>query len=146
MGKSSLVNALAGIEIMTVNGIREADSRGRHTTTHRQLIRLSSGVMVIDTPGMRELGVWDAAEGLEDAFADVERYVGQCRFSDCRHEREPGCAVRAAIAAGKLDPVRLESYRKLQAESLSKEEMLRRKRDWAKGVAKYNRQRTHEDR
>lgn len=146
VGKSSLVNALAGIEIMTVNGIREADSRGRHTTTHRQLIRLSSGVMVIDTPGMRELGVWDAAEGLEDAFADVERYVGQCRFSDCRHEREPGCAVRAAIAAGKLDPVRLESYRKLQAESLSKEEMLRRKRDWAKGVAKYNRQRIHEDR
>ena len=108
VGKSSLVNALAGIEIMTVNGIREADSRG--------------------------------------AFADVERYVGQCRFSDCDHEREPGCAVRAAIAAGKLDPVRLESYRKLQAESLSKEEMLRRKRDWAKGVAKYNRQRTHEDR
>ena len=145
VGKSSLVNALAGEEIMTVNGIREEDGRGRHTTTHRQLVRLSSGVILIDTPGMRELGLWDAAEGLTDAFQDVERYIGCCRFANCRHQREPGCAIRAAIAAGELDPKRFESYQKLQTESVSKAEMLRRKRDWAKGVAKYNRQRKDED-
>ena len=103
VGKSSLVNALAGEEIMAVNGIREDDSKGRHTTTHRQLIRLKSGVMIIDTPGMRELGMWDVSEGLSDAFADVERFMGKCRFSDCRHQREPGCAIKAAIAAGELD-------------------------------------------
>lgn len=146
VGKSSLVNALAGEEIMTVSGIRERDGKGRHTTTHRQLVRLKSGVIVIDTPGMRELGMWDVQEGLEDAFADVERYLGQCRFFDCRHEREPGCAIRAAIAAGELDVAHFESYRKLRAEAVSREEMLRRKRGWAKGVAKYNRQRRHEDR
>ena len=103
VGKSSLVNALAGEEIMTVNGIREDDSKGRHTTTHRQLIRLNNGVMIIDTPDMRELGMWDVLEGLGDAFADVEAFLGKCRFSDCRHETEPGCAIKAAIAAGELD-------------------------------------------
>ena len=141
VGKSSLVNALAGEEIMAVSGIREQDSKGRHTTTHRQLIRLKSGVMIIDTPGMRELGMWDVSEGLGDAFGDVERFLGQCRFSDCRHDREPGCAIRAAIAAGELDPSRWESYRKLKEEAVSKEELLRRKQEWAKGVAKFSRQR-----
>ena len=100
VGKSSLVNALAGEEIMAVKAIREDDSKGRHTTTHRQLIRLKSGVMVIDTPGMRELGMWEVSEGLADAFSDVESYLGSCRFSDCTHEKEPGCAIRAAISAG----------------------------------------------
>ena len=103
VGKSSLVNALAGEERMAVQAIREDDSKGRHTTTHRQLIRLKSGVLVIDTPGMRELGMWDVSEGLQDAFADVEALAGKCRFSDCRHECEPGCAVREAIASGELD-------------------------------------------
>ena len=145
VGKSSLVNALAGKEIMTVNGIREDDGKGRHTTTHRQLVRLQSGVLIIDTPGMRELGMWDVSEGLTDAFTDVESYASRCRFADCRHQQEPGCAVRAAIAAGELDAARFDSYRKLRTESVSKEEMLRRKRDWAKGVAKYNRQRKNED-
>ena len=126
---------------MAVSGIREQDSKGRHTTTHRQLIRLKSGVMIIDTPGMRELGMWDVSEGLGDAFGDVERFLGQCRFSDCRHDREPGCAIRAAIAAGELDPSRWESYRKLKEEAVSKEELLRRKQKWAKGVAKFSRQR-----
>ena len=144
VGKSSLVNALAGEEIMTVNSIREYDSRGRHTTTHRQLIRLNSGVMVIDTPGMRELGMWDVSEGLVDAFADVESHMGKCRFSDCTHEREPGCAIKAAIAAGELDIARWESYRKLKEEALSKEEMLRRKHEWSKGVAKFTKQRKKE--
>ena len=144
VGKSSLVNALAGQEIMAVSAIREDDSKGRHTTTHRQLIRLSSGVMVIDTPGMRELGMWDASEGLVDAFADVEKYLGRCRFSDCRHESEPGCAIKAAIAAGELDPMRWESYQNLKEEAVTKDELLRRKHEWSKGVAKFSRNRNKE--
>ena len=141
VGKSSLVNALAGEEVMAVSAIREDDSKGRHTTTHRQLIQLKTGVMIIDTPGMRELGMWEAAEGLRDAFSDVEIYLGRCRFSDCRHQREPGCAIRAAIAAGELDASRWESYQKLKEEAIDKEEMLRRKREWSKGVAKFSKQR-----
>ena len=144
VGKSSLVNALAGEEIMAVSAIREYDSRGRHTTTHRQLIRLKSGVMIIDTPGMRELGMWDVSEGLGDAFADVEKHLGRCRFSDCKHQREPGCAIRAAIAAGELDAQRWESYQKLSEEAVDKDEMLRRKREWSKGVAKFTKQRNKE--
>ena len=144
VGKSSLVNALAGEEIMTVNGIREDDSKGRHTTTHRQLIRLSSGVMIIDTPGMRELGMWDISEGLGDAFSDVEKFLGKCRFSDCRHESEPGCAIKAALATGELDVERWESYQKLKEEAVDKAEMLRRKNEWSKGVAKFTKQRKKE--
>ena len=144
VGKSSLVNALAGEEIMTVNGIREDDSKGRHTTTHRQLIRLQSGVMIIDTPGMRELGMWDVSEGLGDAFADVEQFLGRCRFTDCRHESEPGCGIKAAIASGELDASRWESYRKLKEESVDRDEMLRRKHEWSKGVAKFTKQRKKE--
>lgn len=136
VGKSSLVNALAGEEIMTVNGIREDDSKGRHTTTHRQLIRLKSGVMIIDTPGMRELGMWDVSDGIGDAFADVEKFLGKCRFSDCRHESEPGCAIKAAIASGELDIQRWESYRKLREEAVDKAQMLRRKNEWHKSLRK----------
>ena len=141
VGKSSLVNALAGEEIMTVNDIREYDSKGRHTTTHRQLIRLKSGVMIIDTPGMRELGMWEISEGLGDAFADVEKYLGRCRFSDCRRESEPGCAIKAAIASGELEASRWESYRNLSEEAVGRDEMMRRKNEWAKGVAKFTKQR-----
>lgn len=144
VGKSSLVNALAGEPIMTVNGIREDDSKGRHTTTHRQLIRLNCGAMIIDTPGMRELGMWEVSEGLSDAFADVEQFLGRCRFSDCTHSGEPGCAIRAAIAQGELELSRWESYQKLKEESVDKDEMLRRKREWSKGVAKYSKQRKKE--
>ena len=144
VGKSSLVNALAEEEIMAVSAIREDDSKGRHTTTHRQLIRLKSGVMIIDTPGMRELGMWEAAEGLADAFSDVERCLGKCRFSDCRHESEPGCAIKAAIASGELDIARWESYQKLKEEAVDRDEMMRRKHEWSKGVAKFTRQRNKE--
>ena len=144
VGKSSLVNALAGEEVMAVSAIREDDSKGRHTTTHRQLIRLKSGVLIIDTPGMRELGMWDVSEGLGDAFADVEAYLGRCRFSDCRHHQEPGCAIRAAIAAGELDATRWESYCKLREEAVDKAEMLRRKNEWHKSLAKFTRQRNKE--
>ena len=129
---------------MTVNGIREDDSKGRHTTTHRQLIRLKSGAMIIDTPGMRELGMWDVSEGLGSAFADVERYLGTCRFSDCRHETEPGCAIKAAIGRGELELSRWESYRKLKEEDVDRDEMMRRKNEWAKGVAKFTKQRKKE--
>jgi len=144
VGKSSLVNALAGENIMAVNGIREDDSKGRHTTTHRQLIRLKSGVMIIDTPGMRELGMWEVSEGLGDAFADVEQFIGKCRFFDCKHETEPGCAIKAAIATGELDASRWESYQKLKEEAVDRDEMMRRKREWSKGVAKFTKQRKKE--
>ena len=144
VGKSSLVNALAGEEIMSAGAIREDDSKGRHTTTHRQLIRLQSGVMIIDTPGMRELGMWDVSGGLGDAFTDVEEFIGKCRFSDCRHKTEPGCAIKAAIAAGALERSRWESYQKLSGEAVDKAEMLRRKNEWHKGVAKFTKQRKKE--
>ena len=117
VGKSSLVNALAGENIMDVNGIREDDSKGRHTTTHRQLIMLKNGVMIIDTPGMRELGMWDISEGLNEAFSDIETLSQYCKFRDCRHENEPGCAVKKAIQSGELDERRFESYRKIKAEA-----------------------------
>ena len=117
VGKSSLVNALAGEELMPTLEIREWDSKGRHTTTERELVRLSSGALVIDTPGMRELGLWEADEGISDAFADVEALIGRCGFSDCGHDTEPGCAIKAALADGTLDVSRWEAYVRLKVES-----------------------------
>ena len=143
VGKSTLVNALAGGELMATGEIREDDSRGRHTTTHRELIMLPSGGMIIDTPGMRALGMWDVSEGLGGAFSDVEGLLGSCKFSDCRHESEPGCAVKAAIAAGELDPARWESYLALKKEARyadDKEGFLRDKREWHKSLSKGTRQ------
>lgn len=143
VGKSSLVNALAGQEIMAIGDIREDDSRGRHTTTHRQLIMLPSGVMIIDTPGMRELGMWDVSTGLGEAFSDVESFFGRCKFSDCRHQTEPGCAVRAAIKSGELSSERWDSYLKLKREakfSDNKEGYLRQKQQWHKELAKWGKQ------
>lgn len=115
-GKSTLLNALAGEHRMDTGEIRDADERGRHTTTHRELVRLASGALILDTPGMRELGLWEANAGVAQTFADIEALAGQCRFRDCGHGAEPGCAVRAAIEAGDLDPDRLRSFEKLQAE------------------------------
>lgn len=117
VGKSSLVNALAGEDIMAVNEIREEDGKGRHTTTHRQLILLKNQAMIIDTPGMRELGMWDVSSGLGEAFTDVEQFLGRCRFSDCKHQTEPGCAVREAIESGELSQERWKSYIKLKKEA-----------------------------
>ena len=137
VGKSSLVNTLAGKEIMDVNGIREDDSKGRHTTTHRELIKLENGVMIIDTPGMRELGMWDVSEGLTDAFADVEKFAGMCKFRDCKHENEPGCAVKRAIENGELTESRLESYRKIKAEAKFSEDgydYKKQKQQWEKAL------------
>lgn len=110
VGKSSLLNVLMKQEVMLVKAIREEDSRGRHTTTHRQLFMLPGGAMVIDTPGMRELGLFDADEGISAGFADVEDLFTACRFNDCRHHTEPGCAVLAALADETLSNERWEQY------------------------------------
>jgi ribosome biogenesis GTPase len=124
VGKSSLVNRLAGHERQRTEAIRD-DGRGRHTTTHRELVALPSGGLVIDSPGIRELQLWDAGPGLEDTFGDIAELAVACRFSDCAHDREPGCAVKAAVEAGGLDERRLASYHKLARELA----WLERKRD-----------------
>ena len=116
VGKSTLLNELAGEELMVTREIREDDARGRHTTTHRELFLLSNGALVLDTPGMRELGVWDADEGLDETFAEIVELASACRFADCSHKFEPGCAVRAAVADGRLDAGRLKSYKRLAHE------------------------------
>ncbi|PDT72458.1 ribosome small subunit-dependent GTPase A [Bradyrhizobium sp. C9] len=115
-GKSTLVNAFAGTERMATGGIREDDARGRHTTTHRELVRLPGGALILDTPGMRELGLIDAEEGLGVAFDDIEALARDCRFRDCGHGNEPGCAVRTALETGQLDPDRWRGFQKLQRE------------------------------
>lgn len=114
VGKSTLMNCLLGEEAQATGGLRN-DDRGRHTTTRRQLFSLPGGASLIDTPGMRELGLWDA--GLETAFADVEALAQQCRFQDCRHGQEPGCAVRAALESGELSEERFRSWQRLLAEN-----------------------------
>jgi ribosome biogenesis GTPase len=113
VGKSTLVNALIGRSAQRIGEVRESDARGRHTTTHRELFRLASGALLIDTPGMRELGLWEA-ETLA-GFDDVLAIASGCRFGDCRHLSEPGCAVSAALADGSLPPERLAGYRQQQA-------------------------------
>jgi ribosome biogenesis GTPase len=115
VGKSALINALAGAEIQQTGGLRH-DGTGRHTTTHRQLLPLPCGGLVIDTPGMRELQLWDGRESLSDVFAEIDDLAKGCRFSDCRHAGEPGCAVADAMANGLLPESRLQSYQKLQRE------------------------------
>lgn len=114
VGKSTLVNSLAGEHVLAVQEVREDDQRGRHTTTHRQLVLLEGGGVILDTPGMRELQLWEADLG--QTFADVEEIAATCRFNDCGHGSEPGCAVRTALADGSLAHERWESYVKLQRE------------------------------
>ena len=114
VGKSTLVNTLAGEELLETREVREDDHRGRHTTTHRELLLLPGGGVVLDTPGIRELQLWDA--DLEQTFGDVEEVARRCRFSDCSHGTEPGCAVREALADGSLAAERWQSYVKLQRE------------------------------
>jgi ribosome biogenesis GTPase / thiamine phosphate phosphatase len=115
VGKSTLANRLLGEEVLATGDLRR-DGRGRHTTTHRELVLLPSGALLLDTPGMRELQLWADESALEETFADVAELAAQCRFSDCAHGSEPGCAIRGALAEGTLPEVRWESYRKLQRE------------------------------
>ena len=117
VGKSSLVNALAGSPLADTGGIREHDGRGRHTTTARELHLLLGGGLLVDTPGMRELSLYDDTDGVDTAYADVALLAAECRFRDCGHRGEPGCAVAAAIDDGRLDPARYNAWRKLQAEA-----------------------------
>jgi len=116
VGKSALINALLGVERQKTGEVRGDDRMGRHTTTKRELIILPGGGMVIDTPGMREIQMWAGEEDLQETFHDIEMLAGQCRFSDCSHNTESGCAVKTAIDRGELDPSRLENFRKLQRE------------------------------
>ena len=116
-GKSTLINTLAGEEVMKTGAVRDYHSAGKHTTTHRQLIRLKNGVSVIDTPGMREVGMARTEEGIDDTFSDIVELEGRCRFCNCRHESEPGCAVKAALESGALSPERWALYRSLGEEN-----------------------------
>lgn len=125
VGKSTLTNRLLGQPLQKVNDVRAKDSRGRHTTTTRELFALPGGALLIDTPGLRELQLWNGDEGLAEAFADIHLLAARCRFKDCRHETEPGCAVQAAVQAGTLNLARLENQRKL----IREQEFLRRKVD-----------------
>ncbi|MCG9916902.1 MAG: ribosome small subunit-dependent GTPase A [Phenylobacterium sp.] len=131
VGKSTLVNALAGEARQAVGEVRATDGRGRHTTTHRELVLLPGGALLLDTPGMRELGLWDPGEANAQTFEDVEALARECRFRDCSHVAEPGCAVQAALRSGALAPERLESYRKLDREGA----FISRKEDPAASVA-----------
>ena len=140
VGKSTLINKLLGEEKQETNGLRN-DDKGRHTTTKRELLLLPTGGIVIDTPGMRELGMWDAGSGVEKAFSDIAELARGCRFGDCTHTSEPGCAVRAAIEAGELTQERFSSYQKLQAENaLAKDSasFLQAKEKKMKEIAKIN--------
>jgi ribosome biogenesis GTPase len=114
VGKSTIVNALVGEELLPTQEVREDDHRGRHTTTHRELITITTGGVILDTPGIRELQLWDA--DLEQTFGDIEEIARRCRFSDCNHDREPGCAIQDALSQGSLSPDRWHSYVKLQRE------------------------------
>ena len=116
VGKSTMINRLLGEARQTTGGLR-GDDRGRHTTTSREIFQLPGGALLLDTPGMREMGMWDAQEGIDRTFADVRALAAQCRFSDCTHGGEPGCAVQRAIREGGLAPERLAAFVRLSAES-----------------------------
>ncbi|MBE6138876.1 MAG: ribosome small subunit-dependent GTPase A [Firmicutes bacterium] len=142
VGKSTLVNTLYGEEVMKTAEIRDNDSRGRHTTTSRNLIMLPNGAMIIDTPGMREIGMWDADTGIGKTFQDIEQYMGMCKFSDCTHTKEPGCKILEAIENGDIQQERFEQYLKLQKESrynTDSNQYLKGKKNKFKEISKINR-------
>lgn len=121
---------------MKVNDIREDDSKGRHTTTHRQLIMLPGGSMIIDTPGMRELGMWDVRDGISEAFEDIEELTLQCRFSNCTHTNEPGCAILDSLNKGILSYDRYNSYLRLMEDSVPASQIQRERNDKKKNISK----------
>jgi ribosome biogenesis GTPase len=137
VGKSTLLNRLAGEQLMNTQEIREDDARGRHTTTHRELFRLPGGSLMLDTPGMRELGLVEADEGVAETFVDIEEMALDCRFPNCSHTREPGCAVQVAVSKGELDDRRVASFRRLAKELADQPAALRRekkKQQWLKAI------------
>ena len=136
-GKSTLINAIAGEQVMKTAEIRESDSTGRHTTTHRQLLVLKNGVSIIDTPGMRELGMAQTEEGIDDTFSDIRELECHCKFSDCKHDTEPGCAIKAAIKSGELSEKRLMLYKNLSAENTRNYAKKKEISKWAKQQKKY---------
>ena len=141
VGKSTLVNELMGKYIMKTGEIREEDSRGRHTTTNKELLMLPNGTMIIDTPGMREIGMWNCEEGLERTFNDVEQFLDTCKFSNCTHTNEPGCKVLEAIENGELSQERYNAYLKLINEAKynnDNEIYLKEKRNKFKEISKIN--------
>ena len=141
VGKSTLINTLYGKEIMKTSEIREKDSRGKHTTTSRNLIMLPNGAMIIDTPGMRELGMWSATAGIGETFKDIEEQAKMCKFSDCTHTNEPGCKIREAIENGKLSEERFEKYLSLIKESeynTNSAKYLKNKNNKFKEISKIN--------
>ena len=143
VGKSTLLNTLYGKEVMKTSEVREDDSRGRHTTTSRNLIMLPNGAMIIDTPGMRELGMWDAEEGINKTFSDIDELIGLCKYSDCTHTNEPGCKIIEAIENGELSKERFEQYLKLQKESkynTDSNQYLKDKKEKFKEIARINKQ------
>lgn len=140
VGKSTLINRLIGSDMIATNGLR-SDDKGRHTTTHRELILLENGALVVDTPGMRELGMWGVESGIDATFADIEALAQNCKFKNCTHITEPGCAVRMAIKNGELSEERYRSYTKLTAENAyasDSESYLAAKEKKFKEIAKYN--------
>ncbi len=140
VGKSTLINWISGTKILDTQGIRN-DDKGRHTTTRRELILLPTDGMIIDTPGMRELGMWDAETGIDRTFNDVEYYIGKCRFHDCTHTTEPGCAIYEAIKDGTLSEKRWQSYLKLKTEARyidNSIEYMKQKTEKFKNISKIN--------
>jgi ribosome biogenesis GTPase len=135
VGKSTLINYLVGSQVQRTREVRSQDGRGRHTTISRQLILLPSGGLVLDTPGMRELQLWDGHDGIERAFSDIESLAEQCYYRDCRHNGEPDCAVQSALAEDKLDPEKFRSYEKLEKELRYQE----RKQDKSAEIQEKNR-------
>jgi ribosome biogenesis GTPase len=151
VGKSTLINELVGEELLATQEIRDIDGKGRHTTTLRELVISPDGVLIIDTPGMRELQPWQADEAVGDVFADIRELTLRCKFSDCSHTTEPGCAVQTALADGSLDLSRWQSYQRLQRETafevrrVDRRASQKHKTAWKK-ITKQLRQRVHEKR
>ena len=136
VGKSTLTNSLSGGNDIETQGIREGDDKGRHTTTHRELHFVQDGYAILDTPGMRELQLTDVAGGIEHLFADFQELATQCKFNDCAHETEPGCAILAAVESGDIDPSRLQRWKKLAAEDKFNSESLAQRKAKGKSLAK----------